>query len=136
MQISVRHWSHASNYTVRPNGRHILCISRMQLITASREREKVRFRFINCCKIKSGMENIFLKIDFTDFAFRILLHVYYSNNARGKFWLRMSVLWVRECVCVSVAPTDASVHSEVVGFSDSTDCTCRGYAHTHKYIHI
>lgn len=50
------------------------------------------------------MENIFLEIDFTDFAFRILLRVYYANNARGKFWLRM-------CVCVCRAPTYACVHS-------------------------
>lgn len=32
MQISVGLYSHASNYTVRPSARHILCISRMQLI--------------------------------------------------------------------------------------------------------
>lgn len=68
------------------------------------------------------MENIFLEIDFTDFAFRILLRVYYANNARGKFWLRM-------CVCVCTAPTYASVHIGVL--LDSADCTCGGYTHTH-----
>lgn len=137
MQISVRHWSHANNYTVRPNARHILCISGMQLITARRERERQKeseraresFRFINCCKIKSGMENIFLEIDFTDFAFRILLRVYYANNARGKLWLRM-------CVCVYSSYICQCTQLRRSGSADSADCTCRGYTHTHTNIFI
>lgn len=74
------------------------------------------------------MENIFLEIDFTDFAFRILLRVYYANNARGKFWLRM-------CVCVCAAPTYASVRGVLLAVWIVRTALAED-THTHKYIHI